>query len=364
MGENSDYELAWPRDLFRDELSGLVNAHQQSGWAARVELLLEDAFSSDLPSQQFSGLAGPGFRVTLNDVDQQRKFLASLLQRLEDLPGPSEQRPYWSERRSGMPNQEVLTLESVVRRYIQIVDSLGNKGYLEQAFNKDCVDEPSTVDPSTLIQDRIGRAEMWPLNEERLNSSSDIFFDTVEVIHDLVARPRNRSFHNYGDCGWHHSEFSRDTGRRLYRWQINRLLAQSEIKFLLAEIGEDEGRLVEVTDEARADLVQKIVGGANRTGSQIGHAIALFRQRDATEHDKRSAVATLALILEERRSGLKDTLYSGDEGALFEIANKFNVRHQNEGQKADYDPIFLDWTFWWYLATIELTDRVIARDVN
>ena len=28
---------------------------------------------------------------------------------------------------------------------------------------------------------------------------------------------------------------------------------------------------------------------------------------------------------------------------------------------ADYDPIFLDWIFWWYLATVELIDRLLAR---
>jgi hypothetical protein len=25
------------------------------------------------------------------------------------------------------------------------------------------------------------------------------------------------------------------------------------------------------------------------------------------------------------------------------------------------DPAFLEWIFWWYLATIELTDQIIAR---
>jgi hypothetical protein len=52
---------------------------------------------------------------------------------------------------------------------------------------------------------------------------------------------------------------------------------------------------------------------------------------------------------------------SKDEGALFQIANEFSVRHASERQKGDYDAVFLEWFFWWYLATIELTDRVIMR---
>jgi hypothetical protein len=52
---------------------------------------------------------------------------------------------------------------------------------------------------------------------------------------------------------------------------------------------------------------------------------------------------------------------SGDENALFHIANTFELRHLNERQKPDYNPAFLDWLFWWYLATVELTDRLLGR---
>jgi hypothetical protein len=58
---------------------------------------------------------------------------------------------------------------------------------------------------------------------------------------------------------------------------------------------------------------------------------------------------------------LKTELVSNDEGALFQIANGFAVRHRKDNQRTDYDPVFLDWLFWWYLATIELTDRILAR---
>jgi hypothetical protein len=91
------------------------------------------------------------------------------------------------------------------------------------------------------------------------------------------------------------------------------------------------------------------------------HAIALSRGRDATEHDKRSAVIALVGILEERRSLIRTEIDRKDEGALFGIANEFAIRHQHRGQRGDYDPVFLDWVFWWYLATIELTDRLLAR---
>ena len=69
-------------------------------------------------------------------------------------------------------------------------------------------------------------------------------------------------------------------------------------------------------------------------------------------------------MLEFRRDQVKAELLSKDERDLFEIANKFAVRHQKADQRRDYDEAYLDWLYWCYLATIELTDRLIARDAS
>jgi hypothetical protein len=66
-------------------------------------------------------------------------------------------------------------------------------------------------------------------------------------------------------------------------------------------------------------------------------------------------------VLEDRRSLIKAELVSKDSGALFDIANNFDLRHRRADQRTDYDPAFLDWIFWWYLATIELTDQLLTR---
>jgi hypothetical protein len=91
----------------------------------------------------------------------------------------------------------------------------------------------------------------------------------------------------------------------------------------------------------------------------VHHAIALFRRHDATVESKRSAIFNLARVLEERRSLIKEHLKK-DEGALFEIANRFDLRHRRADQKGEYDEAFLDWIFWWYLGTVELTNQLIA----
>jgi hypothetical protein len=80
--------------------------------------------------------------------------------------------------------------------------------------------------------------------------------------------------------------------------------------------------------------------------------------------ERRSAVITLAGVLEERRNLLKAELLTKDETALFQIANQFAVRHQRADQRGDYDPAFLDWLFWWYLGTVQLTDQLLARQAS
>lgn len=52
-------------------------------------------------------------------------------------------------------------------------------------------------------------------------------------------------------------------------------------------------------------------------------------------------------------------------GALFQLANEFGVRHQNANQRTDYDEqLYLEWIFYWYLATINLTDRIISGQAD
>jgi hypothetical protein len=75
---------------------------------------------------------------------------------------------------------------------------------------------------------------------------------------------------------------------------------------------------------------------------------------------RRSAIVTLAGILELRKALLKDNLTRRDESDLFEIANRFDLRHRNDSQLVDYDDNFLEWIFYWYLATVDLTEKLIA----
>jgi hypothetical protein len=246
--------------------------------------------------------------------------------------------------------------------FADLIRELERTGYLDQTFPRPCVDDqdPPDPDPARELEKRLNLPGLWPLTPS--DWDEDTFYGLIEVYHDLVARPRVRHFHDYAACGWHYSQFSVTAGREVYRWKVNELLNFADVGYALAGTGEDAGRLVAIYDDGRSGLIDNVLANARpESVSQVEHAVALFRSRTADAEYKRSAILTLAGVLEERRELVKAELGTADEGALFQIANKFAIRHQRVGQQSDYDPAFLDWIFWWYLVTVELTDRIISR---
>lgn len=368
----ADYQLVWPRALFKSEAAKLLNQRDLKDWNDRCALLLDDAFVRGIrggPVEEFAEISELP-NAGLPDVrDAPRPTMTVKQQFLRDLivnadllnEDPPHRRPYWSERKTGPRTARALTRKEAVREFVSLVVELEMLGYFEKRFGKDCIDDPYGDRPARWIERELGVADLWPLRADRLVHDHDLFFDVVELLHDSAARPLRRWLHSYGECGWHNELFEIEPGRLAYRWRVNKILDRSEFNYRLAEEGADVGRLVVATDDARSTLVHELIarddGGP---AGQVRHAIELFRARGADHNQKRSAVVALALVLEERRHNvLAIALAKKDSGALFEIANGFHIRHQDAKQKRDYDEFYLDWIFWVYLATVELTNRVI-----
>lgn len=365
MWARGGYELHWPAELLHDELRALLYRPHQACTASEVELLLREAFHTDVPAADYSRISSGGAEWD-DDPGAGRDWVSDLLAHLPELREYTPPRPYWPARRAAPVVQPVGVVATASQRFADLVGHLHLDGYLARDFPEPCVDdhrdEQGGRNLNTELQQRLdtpAHPTLWPLQPEAWDT--DTFYGLIEVFHDLVARPRSRWRHEFNDCGLHFENFDPDSGRRVYRALVNRILDQAGIELRVAESGEDVGRLIHLADEARTDLVQRTLAFPDpAVVGRVGHAIALFRGRDATEHHKRSAIVALHLVLEERRKLLKKSLLRKDEGALFQIANEFALRHGRE-QQSDYDPVFLDWVFWWYLATVELTDRLLAR---
>ncbi|MBQ0901310.1 hypothetical protein [Micromonospora sp. U21] len=366
----ADFQLVWPRKLFKAQAAKLLNQRARDSWNENVEMMLEHAFAGG-----YAGGPAAEFRDTIDgdhtwgsppskasSLTARQQFLRNLLSNADQLhEDGSWRRPYWRERKAGQRHSAVLSETAAIREFVHLVNELDGAGYFENRFGKDCVDDPRDDSADALFERELGVKQVWPLNQTTLGGDIDLFFDVVELLHDHVSLPTTRRLHNYAGCGWHHVTFEAEPGRMVYRWRVNKILVRSDFGLRLADEGDDVGRLVSVTDDARTELMHAVASRKDSgPADQVRHALALFRQRGADRNQKRSAIAALALVLEERRhSVLADALAKSDRGALFDIANNFHVRHQDAKQKRDYDDFYLDWIFWTYLATVELTNRIV-----
>ncbi len=290
--------------------------------------------------------------------------LAWLRELLGDVPGLPEQqrpRPYWSQRTSSSP-AEPEPWPSVVHRLRALINEFERDHYFAEVLGYDCVDGNGQSDSSVEheLGSRVGKPDL--LGKADADWSESDLCDFIEVFHDLAARPTRGWYHDFCNCGFHPARFSRKSGQALYRWRVNRLLDGTSLDVRLAEEGEDIGRMIRVAPAGVAQLTSDaLTSSTGEDRDEVAHAVALFRARDASRHQQRSAIVALAGILEHRRALLKEELPRKDEAPLFEIANKFDLRHRKPDQHADYDDAFLEWVFYWYLATVHLTNQLIAR---
>lgn len=373
-----ELQLVWPAGLFAREAEALLDA----GAVDRdsMGLLLEEAFHSDRALKLFNeydtaspapyddapwGVAAPSSSTERPSV----QLVRDMVRKVDQFPRYAPKR-YYSARLNPQP-EPVLAPAEARAAWAREVSQLAAAGYLDDYLASTCCN--SGIDPDDQGQRRLAemlRVEvpLWPLarwdDEQRVPTGveqtwpEELFYGVVEALHDLVARPRRRRWHDY--CrDWDYSDFARSPGQAVYRWRTNVVLARSDIQLRLADTGEEAG-LVRAVGDDREQMVARVAAVGSEHGTRE-HAVALFRGRGAGVPEKRSAILALLGLLEDRRDLLKAELLSKDEGALFQIANQFALRHQRADQRPDYDEAYLDWLFWWYLATLELTDQLLAR---
>ncbi len=196
--------------------------------------------------------------------------------------------------------------------------------------------------------------EQHPLaTTDQLPKALDLLLDLIELLHsDLVALPI-RSEGAALPTGT-----DKAAGQEAFRNLVNPVLALYGPPLELLPIG----HIVEQDAERRDLYVRPLPSDSERQLDEpVTAAKNLFLKRGATIDDKRAAVQALAGALEHLRPEARTGLLSKDEAALFEIANGFAIRHNNRGQKIDYDSEpWLDWMFHVYLATVHIL--VAVRD--
>lgn len=394
--ERTELRLVWPPTLFTAEAQALLDADADD---EALGGLMAEAFHGDRGEQLLLQVARAEPHRHLPAVDdpwavpstdagapdagrhssrRTLQLVAELARVADDLPRHMPQPLFSQRQRSAAP--AVLDVAACKERFARLVVELSTLGYFEDAFGSQCSDardENPDEEGQRKLAERLQvvGVPLWPLHVTsnvfsgptgaHEGWSDEMFFDVVEALDELVARPRQRYWHDY-HREWDYSDYSRTAGQAVYRWRVNELLNGSTVPLRLAQSGRDAGLLVHTTGDPRDELLHRALDTpAQKDRDEVQHAVELFRSRTAGREDKRSAIFTLGRVLEDRRPMIDATLSRKDAGALFQIANEFDLRHRrasshSKAQRDDYDDAFVDWVFWWYLGTVELTDRLLA----
>jgi hypothetical protein len=282
-------------------------------------------------------------------------------------PAPTRTRPYYSVR-AGRRDAS-LDLPVLRELFLATFEHFRQAGCFHEAFGYYCVDVPDLIagtrghDIGNFFLRRLRKPNIWPIHKERVsNYSEDDLFDLIELLFDEVSKPVKGSYHDYSDCGMHWETFNRGQGRKEFRAEINALLADYQGGWELSSDGEIRALGERGLRELLNTSLPANVDHAN-VQTRVEQAIRQFRSRHSSLDDRRQAVRELADVLEFLRPHVKEAFTRRSEDALFELANKFGIRHHNDRQETDYEQaIWLSWMFHIQLATIHAAVRTAVRE--
>lgn len=266
-------------------------------------------------------------------------------------------RKYYPVRKGTDP----VSLEDLKALFEAVFKQLEDRGFFVESLGFECVDAgwiPGFVgsNPEIYFLRHLRKKELWPILKRLTYYSEADLFGVIELLYDLVSKPVDGSMHSYGGCGMHWETFDRASGRAEYRSEINDILSDYRNGFELTL----DGEIVEVADVGLEPLVAAELPQSIETEirEKMLAAIRLFRSRNSSLTDRHNAVRMLADIFERIRPELRKVLTKNDENDLFNIANNFAIRHDNDNQKTGYDrALWLSWMFYFYLGTLHLASR-------
>jgi hypothetical protein len=273
---------------------------------------------------------------------------------------------YYSQRTGSNPHPDGLSLNDMLEIFRRSYIQLEVDGYFTEALGYICVDvsnriegEIKDIDLEILLAVR--KRDLWPIEKHVASYTEDDLFDMIEFLYQTVSKPIDGTMHSWNDCGMHWTTFNKVEGQNEFRERVNRVLSLYEKRFELSASGE-----VLLKAEAGFDRIfdADLPTSDPKVLDRVDAAVLRFRRHSSTIDDRRQAVRDLADIFEYLRPKVKALLTSKDEDDLFNIANNFGIRHHNESQKTTYDAVWLNWIFYFYLATVHALVRKIGKDAD
>jgi hypothetical protein len=271
-------------------------------------------------------------------------------------------RRYYSQRKK---EGQSLILSNLKELVFATFKDFENRGFFQESFGYHCVDAGYVAgsvgeDIENYFLRSLRKAGLWPLDEKYFLYSEDDLFDVIELLFDVVSKPKEGNYHSYSDCGWHYSTFEKSSGQEEFRREINTYLQDYEPGYVLSSRGE----ILLLGEKGLTHLLEAPLPKFDSTNveEKVELAVLKYRSRHSDTNARREAVRQLADVLEYIRPRLAKQISKKDENDLFTIANNFAIRHHNQVQRTDYDSNWLSWFFYLYLSTIHLFLRLAKGD--
>ncbi len=276
---------------------------------------------------------------------------------------PYRPRAYYGARKNGTQSIK-LDLDDMREIVLSAYQYFETAGYLVDAFGFECVDsgyEPGYVGGNidVFVKLTLLRKDLWPVKDFYSFYSEDDVFSMIEFLYDHVSKPQSKSYHDWNNCGYHYSDFSKHEGREEFRARLTLPLQRYGDGWELNEAGE----ILSMPPDGIAPLLNAKLPSKDATViEKVASATARYRRHASTIEEREIAVRELAGVLEWIKPQINEALLNKDSTDLYNIANNFGIRHMNQNQKLQYDkPVWLSWMFYHYLNTINACLHIVER---
>jgi len=275
-------------------------------------------------------------------------------------------KPYYSVRTGINPLSERFNLVTVLELFKTLYIYFEDEGYFQESLGYECVDNgfiPGSLghDLSGALLLELRKHDLAPVRSKIEKYTEDDLFDMIEFLHEHCSKPIKRHYHSFSNCGWHCETFEREPGRQEFRTKVNKILALYGPGYELSV----DGELLVLTETGFQGLFEAPIPDIDpeNISARVEAARVKFRRCRSSMDERRDAIRDLADVLEFLRQDLKGVLTRSDEKDIFNLANNFGIRHHNANQKTHYDkPIWYSWMFYYYLATIHASIRLLEKN--
>jgi len=273
-------------------------------------------------------------------------------------------RRYYSSRTKSAS----LTLGELHSKLVNLYCMFRDKDFFKEKTGITRTDVPDAIKYKAAVHLHF-KGQPFPIEKWcREDRTEDHMFDMLEFLCDHVSKP--------GDWGWctdnemggtyqDYQGYDGPAGQEEFRNAANAFLAEYKTGF---ELTKDGTVLAMGRDGLQHILDEEIIPyDEENVDRKVRDAIARWRNRHLSESEKRDAVRELADVFEwlGKSKDLGAVLDRKDEAAIFEIANKFGIRHHDPKQKTNYDPeIWHSWMFHFYLATYHAVIKMLIKGKN